>query len=131
MCIGQHHYLHAIILPGVPSAPGTGQPRAEVAGGVFELASFSRGDAGQAAVVAERYADLRVGIADASIVLAARYRTTRLLTFDERHFRAIKPLYGEAFTILPADADAGDVHLAADTRPADARPGAGAPPGDA
>jgi uncharacterized protein len=91
----------------------------EVADGVFELASFSRGDVGQAAAVAERYADLRIGIADASIVvLAARYRTTRLLTFDERHFRAIKPLYGEAFTILPADAHSGDVHLAADTRPA-------------
>lgn len=76
----------------------------EVADGVFELASFSASDTRQAAVVAERYADLRIGIANASIVvLAARYRTTRLLTFDERHFRAIKPLHAEAFTILPAD----------------------------
>jgi hypothetical protein len=33
-------------------------------------------------------------------------------------FRAIKPLYGEAFTILPADARSGDVHPAADARPA-------------
>jgi len=33
-----------------------------------------------------------------------QFRTTRLLTFDERHFRAIKPLSGESFTILPADA---------------------------
>ncbi len=47
---------------------------------------------------------MKIGVADASIVvLAARYRTTRLLTFDERHFRAIKPLHGEAFTLLPAD----------------------------
>jgi hypothetical protein len=37
-------------------------------------------------------------------MLAARHRTTRLLTFDERHFRAVKPLYGKAFTLLPADA---------------------------
>jgi hypothetical protein len=76
----------------------------EVAGGVFELATFSRADVDSAASVVERYADMRIGLADASVVvLAARYHTTRVLTFDERHFRAIKPLYGDAFTILPTD----------------------------
>jgi predicted nucleic acid-binding protein len=76
----------------------------EVAEGVFELATFSRADVGAAASIAERYADLRLGIADASIVvLAARYQTTRLLTLDERRFRAVRPLHAEAFTILPAD----------------------------
>jgi uncharacterized protein len=76
----------------------------EVGDGVFELASFSRGEIAQAATIAERYRDLRIGLADASIVvLAARYGTTRLLTFDERHFRAIKPLHADAFMILPAD----------------------------
>ena len=45
-----------------------------------------------------------IGIADASlVVLADKYRTTRLQTFDERHFRAIRPLHANAFTILPAD----------------------------
>jgi hypothetical protein len=77
----------------------------EVAGGVYELASFGRADTGRAAEVAERYADLKLGLADASIiVLADRYRTTRLLTFDERHFRAVGPLSALAFTLLPADA---------------------------
>jgi predicted nucleic acid-binding protein len=76
----------------------------EVADGVFELAAFSRADVESAVSVVERYADMRIGLADASlVVLAARYQTTRLLTFDERHFRAIKPLYGDTFTILPAD----------------------------
>jgi predicted nucleic acid-binding protein len=76
----------------------------EVAEGVFDLASFSAADVGRAAAVARRYADQRIGLADASIVvLAARYQTTRLLTLDERHFRVIEPLYGHAFTILPAD----------------------------
>ena len=47
---------------------------------------------------------MRIGLADASLViLAARYRTTLLLTPDERHFRAIKPLHADAVTILPAD----------------------------
>jgi hypothetical protein len=36
-------------------------------------------------------------------VLAADPKTTRLLTLDERHFRALRPLWGEAFTLLPAD----------------------------
>ena len=78
---------------------------ADVASGVYNLAEFSRADVAQAAGVVERHADLRIGIADASIVvLAAKYGTTRVLTLDERHFRAMRPLHAEAFTILPADA---------------------------
>jgi uncharacterized protein len=77
----------------------------DVAQGVYHLADFSRSDIAAAATVVDRYADLRIGLADASIVvLADRFRTTRLLTIDERHFRTIRPLNGEAFTILPADA---------------------------
>ena len=47
-----------------------------------------------------------VGLADASLVaLAARLGTTRVATLDERHFRTVRPLTGEAaFTLLPADA---------------------------
>ncbi|MCW2952888.1 MAG: putative nucleic acid-binding protein contains domain [Conexibacter sp.] len=52
----------------------------------------------------ERYADLRVGLADcALVVLAQRCRTTRILSFDERRFRAVVPLDGDAFTIVPFD----------------------------
>ena len=52
----------------------------------------------------DRYADLDVGLADLSIVvLAHRFRTRRILTFDERHFRTLRPLDGGAFTLLPAD----------------------------
>jgi uncharacterized protein len=51
-----------------------------------------------------KYRDLRIGLADASLVVVAeRYATRRLLTFDERAFRAVAPLQGGAFTILPAD----------------------------
>ena len=76
----------------------------DVADGVFTLAEFSPRDVAQAAAVAERYQDLRIGLSDASIVvLAARYQTTRVLTLDERHFRAMRPLHADAFTILPAD----------------------------
>jgi hypothetical protein len=39
----------------------------------------------------------------ATMALAERYGTRRLLTFDERHFRAVTPLQGGAFELLPAD----------------------------
>jgi uncharacterized protein len=77
----------------------------EVAAGIFKFAEFDSRDIAQAADVVEQYSDLRIGLADASIVvLAARYGTTRVLTLDERHFRAMRPLHADAFTILPADA---------------------------
>jgi predicted nucleic acid-binding protein len=51
-----------------------------------------------------RYEDLDLGLSDLSlVVLARRFRTRRLLTFDERHFRAIRPVQGGTFTLLPAD----------------------------
>jgi uncharacterized protein len=54
-----------------------------------------------------RYSDLDVGLADLSVVvMAQRFRTRRLLTFDERHFRKLRPIAGGTFTLLPADQDA-------------------------
>lgn len=51
-----------------------------------------------------RYSDLGLGLADCSIaVLAERYETRRLFSFDERHFRAVTPLQGGSFELLPAD----------------------------
>lgn len=51
-----------------------------------------------------RYADFHLGLADLTlVVLAARFKTTTLLTFDERHFRNIEPLQGGRFTLLPLD----------------------------
>lgn len=51
-----------------------------------------------------RYTDLKLGLADLSVaVLAQKLGTRRILTFDQRHFRAIRPLQGGTFTLLPAD----------------------------
>lgn len=77
----------------------------DVAAQAYDLAEFTAGDIASANGVIDRYADLHIGIADASlVVIAARFETTRLLTFDERHFRAVAPLWGAAaFTLLPAD----------------------------
>lgn len=52
-----------------------------------------------------QYRDLEIGLADASlVVLAARLRTRRILSFDARAFRAVAPLQGGNFVLLPADA---------------------------
>jgi predicted nucleic acid-binding protein len=53
----------------------------------------------------ERYADLRIGLADASVVvLADRYRTVDLLCTDERHFRSLRGQRGKPFRLRPLDA---------------------------
>ncbi len=76
----------------------------EVVAGAYELALISRQDVAAAAAVVGRYDDLRIGLADASlVVLAERYGTRRILTLDTRHFRALRASDGSAFVLLPAD----------------------------
>ena len=76
----------------------------DLAAGRFTVASLEREDYATVADLDSRYADLRLGLADcALIVLAHRHETTRLLTFDEQHFRAVAPLSGGSFTLLPTD----------------------------
>lgn len=70
----------------------------------YDVACLEAGDYRMVAEIEARYADQGLGLADCSIiVLAERYETRRLLTFDERHFRAVTPLQGGAFELLPAD----------------------------
>jgi predicted nucleic acid-binding protein len=79
---------------------------ADLAAGRFTVASLERKDYAAVQDLDSRYADLELGLADcALVILARRYDTTRIVSFDERHFRAVTPLQGGAFTILPADAD--------------------------
>ena len=77
----------------------------DVASGAYLLAPVDETDVAAATDVIRRYRDLEIGLADASIVvLAGRYGTNRVLTLDERHFRAMRTPDGEPFTILPTDA---------------------------
>ena len=76
----------------------------EVVDGAYELARFEREDVAAARGVVERYGDLRVGLADASlVVLAERHGTADVLTFDHRHFRAMSGPGGRPFRVLPDD----------------------------
>lgn len=76
----------------------------DLAAGQFTVASLEREDYATVVELEARYAGLDLGLADCALItLADRHRTTRILTFDERHFRAVTPRRGDAFTILPAD----------------------------
>ena len=76
----------------------------DVEAGAYELAPFTPDDVGEARRIAEQYRDLGIGLADASIVvLSGRYECDRVLTLDERHFRALRTTGGATFTLLPTD----------------------------
>lgn len=74
----------------------------EVARGTYQLEPFDAADTLQARQIIERYHDLEIGLADASIVvLAGRHKTKDVLTLDERRFRALRTPDGRPFRVLP------------------------------
>jgi predicted nucleic acid-binding protein len=76
----------------------------EVVRGVYRLEPFSAEDVDRAKEVMERYADLAIGLADASVVvLSQRHTTLDLLCTDQRHFRTLRGPGGKAFRLLPYD----------------------------
>ena len=78
---------------------------AEVADGAYRLEAIDAADVAEAGEIIDRYRDLELGLADASVVvLSRRYDVTDVLTLDQRHFRAIQGSRGRPFRILPADA---------------------------
>ena len=76
----------------------------EVGRGAYQLETFDAADIRRANQILSQFEDLDVGLADASIVvLAERHGTDRILTLDERHFRALRTGDGRSFRLLPAD----------------------------
>lgn len=70
----------------------------------YETPGLDARDYAEARELDRSYADLELGLADLSLaVLARKLGTRHLLTFDERHFRAVRPLQGGAFVLLPSD----------------------------
>ena len=78
---------------------------AEVARGAYVLAPFDNADVGRAEAIVNRYGDLALSLADASIVvLAERHSVRDVLTLDERHFRVLTTSDGRPLRLLPSDA---------------------------
>lgn len=76
----------------------------EVIRGAYQLEPFAVDDIERAKRIVERFDDLQIGLADASVVvLALRHSTLDLLCTDERHFRALRGPGGKPFRLLPFD----------------------------
>jgi predicted nucleic acid-binding protein len=74
----------------------------ELLDGAYELPPITRLDVAACSAVVTRYADKRIGITDASlVVLADRYRTNRIASYDRRHFTTMRGLDGRPFELLP------------------------------
>jgi uncharacterized protein len=74
--------------------------------GQYRLPELKPGDTVAAQRIRAKYEALHLDLADAvGVVLADRYKTDRILTLDQRDYRAIEPLTPgiNAFRILPAD----------------------------
>lgn len=79
---------------------------ADLAAGRFRVESPDLDELATIKRLQDRYADLDPGLADLSVVaLAHRFHTRRVLSFDLRNFRAISPLSGGSFVLLPVDLD--------------------------
>jgi predicted nucleic acid-binding protein len=77
----------------------------DIVTGVFTIEPFTTQDATRSRDLMNQYAALDIGLADASVISAAhRLQVRRILTVDERHFRAVRAHDGKPFTLLPADA---------------------------
>lgn len=70
----------------------------------FTLTDLTAEDLIRCRELIQRYRDLPLGLADASVIaVAERLRIQRLVTLDQRHFRVVKPSIFDHFIVLPAD----------------------------
>lgn len=72
--------------------------------GAYLLAQYHDYLMGDTWRMVQRYRDLNIGVADASLImLAEQYNCRDVLTLDLRHFRAMRPISKKSFRILPFD----------------------------
>jgi predicted nucleic acid-binding protein len=74
----------------------------DVLAGAYQVESTTMADLTRCRELQARYADLDLGVVDASIVaLAERLGVRRIATLDERRFRIVRPAHAEAFELVP------------------------------
>jgi predicted nucleic acid-binding protein len=75
---------------------------AEIEAGGYRLAAPSPRELLRAAELEASYADLRLGVVDASVIVTCEsLGETKVATLDRRHFAAVRPRHCEALTLLP------------------------------
>lgn len=74
----------------------------DVLGGAYEVVSPTHGDLERCHELQRTYADLKVGVVDASVLAAVeRLEEPKLATLDHRHFSVMRPRHVEALELLP------------------------------
>lgn len=73
-----------------------------IASGEIELIELTLPDWKRSAQLVQMYADLRLGLVDASIVaVAERLNLTTIATMTHRDFAVVRPAHCDAFELLP------------------------------
>jgi uncharacterized protein len=68
----------------------------------FQLTALSDPDINYTAEILETYAGSRIDFVDATVMaIAQRYRSSLILTLDQRDFRLFRPQHCEGFELLP------------------------------
>lgn len=77
----------------------------DIAAGRYVVGCLTPDDYRRLLALERRYEALAPGLADLSVVLVAdRFNTSRIATFDQRAFRTLRPLDGAAqFELLPSE----------------------------
>jgi hypothetical protein len=76
----------------------------DVDAGSFRIESITPADLARCHVLLTKYADLNLGLSDTAVVATAdRLGTDRILTVDQRDFRAMRTARGKPFRLLPND----------------------------
>jgi predicted nucleic acid-binding protein len=74
----------------------------DVLGGAYQIEPVTAVDLERCRELQATYADLRLGVVDASVIaLAERLGESRVATLDQRHFRAVRPSHVAALELVP------------------------------
>ena len=66
------------------------------------IGQVAASDWGRIESLVDEYADMTLGVVDASVIaLAERLRLTTIATLDRRHFSAVRPRHTEALLLVP------------------------------
>ena len=83
-------------------ASAEGRFLAQLADSELQLEPVTPDDLLRIATLVSTYADLPLGVVDASVIsVAERVNATEVATLDHRHFRVVRPRHIAAFTLLP------------------------------
>lgn len=74
----------------------------DVLDGVYTVMAPAHHDLGRCAALQRQYADLALGVVDASVIaLCERLGERKIATLDHRHFSVVRPAHVDAVTLVP------------------------------